>query len=178
MRPIGQCDSGTSLLEMIININNKFLTFFLYLSCEDLKMLSILYSICSRTCLQQSVATFIFEDSQSFAYGIFLGLCFRDCPLLRSLGVSAFKKLTLSFIGVHGLWINIDSTLQRNVDKHSSMNSLSPKTTFRERFTDLTKDSHIRPIQGLTGSLNFHFILFAGRYSFNEPWPISFMAFF
>ena len=50
--------------------------------------------------------------------------------------------------------------------------------TFREPFTDFTRDSHIPPIQGLTGGLNFHFIPFATRCLLTVFWSILFMAYF
>ena len=92
--------------------------------------------------------------------------------------MSVFKSLTSSLIGVNGVWFNIDSISQRNVDKHSSVNYLSQIITFRERFTDLIRDSHIPPIQGVTGRLNFHFISFPAKCLLTEFWSIFFIACF
>ena len=69
-------------------------------------------------------------------------------------------------------------TPQRNLDKHSSVNNLFRIMTFSEHFTDLTIDSHIPPIKGLTGGLNFHFIPFDTRSLLTVFWSIFFMACF
>ena len=136
-------------------------------------MVNVLFSTCSRICLQQLVPISIFDDSQSLAYGILQGLCFHDCWLYRS-GVSACKLLASLLIGV-----NIASNAsQRNVDKHSSVNNLSQIITFRECFMDLTRGFHILPIQGLTGGLNFHFIPFAVRCLLTKFGSMFFMACF
>ena len=50
--------------------------------------------------------------------------------------------------------------------------------TFRERFTDLTKDSRMLPTQVLTGGLNFHFIPFPVRFLLTVLWSIFFVACF
>ena len=47
-----------------------------------------------------------------------------------------------------------------------------------ECFTDLTRDSHIPPIQEFTGGLNFYFALFAARCLLTELWSIFYMACF
>ena len=128
---------------------------------------------CSRKRLQLPVPISIFDDSQSLAYGILLGLCFCNCLLWRDVERMLFKSLTSSLIDVSVLWFNIDSTLQRNVDKHSSVNNLSRLTTFREGFTDFTRHSHIPNIQEFAGRLDFHCVLFAARCLLTDLLSIS-----
>ena len=56
----------------------------------------------------------------------------------------------------------IDSTLPIN-DADSAVNNLSLTITLKQHLTDLTRDSQMLPIQGLTGGLNFQSIFFATK---------------
>ena len=56
----------------------------------------------------------------------------------------------------------IDSTLLINV-ADSAVNNLSLTITLKQHLTDLTRDSQMLPIQGLTGGLNFQSIFFATK---------------
>lgn len=57
----------------------------------------------------------------------------------------------------------IDSTSEINVAHDSSVNNLSLTMTFKQSFADLSSDSQMPPIEGLTGGLNFQPIFFATK---------------
>ena len=60
--------------------------------------------------------------------------------------------------------IDNDSTSEINVAHDSSVNNLSLIMTFKQSFADLSSDSQMPPITGLTGGLNFQHIFFATKH--------------